>query len=141
MASNRKSVTFAPGTRGVSATYTREGDCPSNGVHTPNGSIYIGSYSDGKCKSPAVRPHHSEIFEARKKGNLSHPSRNKQRRINAIKRQKRKLSELKTQIAAAKVKIAAASAAPKNDGDDKAQEDLAKDNAGDAFGGKRSNRN
>ena len=45
---SQKTVTFAAGTRGVSETYTRKGPCPTSGVHTPDGEVFIGGYDKEK---------------------------------------------------------------------------------------------
>ena len=134
-----KKVTFAPGTRGIAATYTWEGRCPNEGVHTPDGSIYIGNYDGNKWHSDAVRPYHSEITQARgKDGNQ--PTRNDKKRVNAIKRSKRKLKKLKSQISAAKLKVAAAKTGGADNGDCNCDDDDADGGAqaGNEFGGKRA---
>ena len=63
----KKSVSFAPGTGSVSIVYTREGSCPDNGVHTPEGSVFIGSYRKDKWFSDSVTPYHEQIRNARNK--------------------------------------------------------------------------
>ena len=52
------------GSRGIAATYTKQGPCPSKGVHTTDGSIYIGTYSKDQWLSDEVKPHHEEIRNA-----------------------------------------------------------------------------
>ena len=138
-AGRTKTVTFAPGTRGISATYTKKGKCPSSGVHTTDGSIYIGSYDKDKWQSESVKQYHQEIRDTRSKegskssnndGGTGFPSRNQKRQVNAIKRNKRKLKNLEAKIAAAKQQL-------KEDDDDGSSHSDDAGNAGDAFGGKR----
>ena len=45
------------GNRGIAATYTKQGPCPSKGVHTTDGSIYIGTYSKDQWLSDEVKSH------------------------------------------------------------------------------------
>ena len=125
------------GQRGVSATYTKKGPCPNSGVHTNDGSVFIGTYSKDQWTSDAVKPHWDEIKKARleSKGDGSQPSRSGKRRINAIKREKKKLKKLKAQVAAIQQTTAsnddeATDADTDNDNPD--------NNAGNAFGGKRT---
>jgi hypothetical protein len=136
-------VTFA---RGVSATYTRKGSCPNSGVHTSDGSIYIGSYDRYKWQSDSVRQYHQEILQARNShggGNGNerggHSSRNEKRRLNAIKRNKKKLKKLETKIAAMKSQVTESDKDNTSDDKDKGKESKS-GNAGDAFGGKKSKR-
>ena len=63
-ADRMKTVSFAPGTRGVSATYTRQGKPLTSGVHTSDGSLFIGSYSKDQWFSDDVKPYHQEITHA-----------------------------------------------------------------------------
>ena len=141
-AGKHKTVTFAPGTRGVSATYTRNGPCPTKGVHTSDGSIFIGSYDNAKWKSEAVKQYHEEIIQARGKdgggsfnGGGNKFSRAEKRRANAIKRNNKKLKSLEAQISAAKTRLQSLKET-EDTGADKT--DDSGNNAGDAFGGKRS---
>ena len=132
---SKKAVSFAPGTRGISALYTREGGCPKQGVHTPNGAIFIGNYGNDQWRHDSVKPYWKEILEARSKDD-SNKGQNKsfnekKRASKAIQRNKRKLKKLKIKIAAAKITSTEkdATEGEPGDGDDK---------AGDAFGGKSS---
>ena len=109
VANTKKTVTFAPGTCGISATYTREGNCPTEGVHTSDGSIFIGNYSDGRWSSDTVRPHHKEILEARKQeggGPSDNNSHKDKRYTSALKRNKRKWEKLNAQVSSMKTQIA-----------------------------------
>ena len=132
-------VTFA---RGVSATYTKKGSCPSSGVYTSDGSIFIGSYDKERWQSESVRPHHAEITKARNSdgggndggGRGGPPSRNTKRRLNAIKRNKKKLKTLESKIAAMKTQLKDG----KDDSSDAEGDHSNSSNAGDAFGGKNS---
>ena len=129
------------GNRGIAATYTKQGPCPSKGVHTTDGSIYIGTYSKDQWLSDEVKSHHDEIRDARSKQSNGPPvvSRNQKRRINAVKRVKNKLKKLKAEVAAIQQHKAGGQ-------DDKVyqknnqngEEQNSYDNAGDAFGGKRT---
>ena len=140
VANIKKKVSFAPGTREVNATYVLEGTCPKNGVHTDDGSVFIGSYSRNQWASDLVRPYHGEIMEARSKNgggkgsDEGASSRNKKRRANAVKRSKRKIRKLKAQLSAART----VSAGTCTGGEDCNSDDKSSDNAGDSFGGKRS---
>ena len=129
------------GNRGIAATYTKQGPCPSKGVHTTDGSIYIGTYSKDQWLSDEVKSHHDEIRDARSKQSNGPPvvSRNQKRRINAVKRVKNKLKKLKAEVAA----IQQHKAGGQDDKCDQknnqnSEEQNRYDNAGDAFGGKRT---
>ena len=138
--SSQKTVPFAPGgTRGVSATYTRKGPCPTSGVHTSDGEIFIGGYDKEQWQSEPVRQYHQEIIKARsngggngKGGDGNHQSRNQKRRANAIKRNRKKLKTLEAQIAAARTQLSSHNKSEAKD------DDANTGNAGDAFGGKMS---
>jgi len=123
------------GRRGVSATYTKQGPCPASGVHCSDGSVYIGTYSKDQWLSDSVKPHWDEIKEARSKTKSSDGqlSRSGKRRVNAIKREKRKLKKIKAKVAAVKQELK-----DKEGSSDEKDDDAAKDNAGNAFGGKRT---
>lgn len=129
------------GNRGIAATYTKQGPCPSKGVHTTDGSIYIGTYSKDQWLSDEVKSHHDEIRDARSKQSNGPPvvSRNQKRRINAVKRVKNKLKKLKAEVAAIQQHKAGGQ---EDKGDQKnnqnGEEQNRYDNAGDAFGGKRT---
>ena len=132
---NQKKVTFAPGTRGVNATYTKEGSCPAQGLYMSDGSMFIGNYKSDKWNSDSVKPFHKEITTARGSEGKTY-SRSEKKRVNAVKRNKKKLKKLKSQISAAKTKVAAITKdndEGNNDGDDDGDF-----NAGDSFGGKSS---
>ena len=129
------------GNRGIAATYTKQGPCPSKGVHTTDGSIYIGTYSKDQWLSDEVKSHHDEIRDARSKQSNGPPvvSRNQKRRINAVKRVKNKLKKLKAEVAAIQQHKAGGQ---EDKGDQKnnqnGEEQNSYGNAGDAFGGKRT---
>lgn len=143
VANNKKTVSFAPGTRGVSAAHTRDGTCPTEGVYTSDGSLFIGNYSDNRWHSDSVKPFHKEILEARKKDggsgnyNSSNKSRADKRRTNAVKRNKRKLKKMSSQMSAMKTTISKLT--KDGDGDDSDREsDKDHNHAGDSFGGKKA---
>ena len=122
----------------VSAAYTREGRCPNSGVHTPDGSIFIGSYDREKWQDETVKQYHHKIIEARDKGEAGYvkKSRSNKRKVNAIKRNKKQLEKLQAQIAAAKIQIKKVTF-----GQDLASDiDTPNNQAGNAFGGKNSKR-
>ena len=132
------------GSCGIAATYTKQGPCPSKGVHTPDGSVYIGTYTKDQWLSNDVKAYHEEICDARTKHSNGPPvvSRNQKRRIIAVKRAKNKLKKLKAEVAA----IQQHKANGKNDecGQEDCQnggEQVRHNNAGDAFGGKRTKGN
>jgi hypothetical protein len=135
-AGKKMTVTFARSAN-VSATYTRKGPCPSSGVHTTDGDIFIGSYDKDKWQSDQVRQYHQEILKARTNDGGSNQDGRQQlqgqkRKINAIKRNRKKLKTLEAKIAAAKAQL-------KQSGKkESSAEDEQHSNAGDAFGGKRS---
>ena len=150
-AGTKHTVSFAPGTRGISATYTKKGPCPDSRVFTSDGSVFIGSYDESKWKSESVRQYHKEILEAREdtkgdkgnggsrgggRGNGGKKSQGDKRSINAIKRNKKKLKTLKEKISAIQSKIDDVGDGKEDDG-----KDSPSDNARDAFGGKRSKKN
>ena len=136
--STSRKVTFSDGSsnRSVSVVYTSKGQCPSNGVHTSDGSIFIGSYDADKWQSESVRPYHSEIREKRaerkaQNDNSDSNSRGNNRRVSALKRNKRKLKALNVKIAAAK-SLLKTHQANGGDDDDSTADDAG---AGNAFGG------
>ena len=140
-----KKPSFIPN-RNISATYTRKGPCPTQGVHKQDGSIYIGSYSADQWRSDHVKPYHNEIVQAQSHdGGGSNDNNNSKdgthtrsskRRVNAIKRNKNKLKKLNQKIAAAKTELESLT----EEGEDKKVqfEDQVNQNAGDSFGGKKS---
>ena len=134
-----KSATF---TRNVSAAYTRKGDCPKQGVHTTDGSIFIGSYEKEKWQSEQVRQYHQEIAKARAadgggKNTGGKDAKSQKRRTHAIKRDNKKLKTLKAKIAAAKLTLKKTSETKSDDHTDEESDD----HAGDAFGlGKQGRR-
>ena len=129
----KKQNVFQPRTgTNISAAHTRQGTCPHQGVHMSDGSIFIGNYDRNKWQHDSVKPYHQEILTARSAdegGNT--PSRNQKRRVNALKRNKKKLKQLNQKIAAAKATLKEATK-------DANKEKEKPDNAGDAFGGKNS---
>ena len=131
----QRTTSFAPG-RNVSATYTRKGPCPTSGVHSADGSIFIGSYDRDKWQSAEVKKYHQEIFQARSQdeGGSSQGSQGTKRRASAIKRNKKKLKNLKAKISAAQAKL------QEHESGTKEQEAVPSTpkNAGDAFGGKKA---
>ena len=136
--STSRKVTFAEGSsnRSVSGVHTFKGQCPSNGVHTSDGSIFIGSYDSDKWNSESVRPYHKEIREKRaeskaQNNNSDFNSRGNKRNVNALKRNKRTLKALNVKIASAKL-LLKTHQADGDDNDDSTAEDAG---AGNAFGG------
>ena len=138
----KSSVSFST-TRNVSAAYTRQGPPPSRGAHTSDGMLFIGNYTPEMWRSEEVRPYHQEIRQARSSdgggssGDGGHggqsgggQSRSFKRRVKAINKNKKRLKKLNRQIAAAKAQLKSASATD--------EADAGGDNAGDAFGGKKS---
>jgi len=131
--------------RNVSATYTRKGPCPSTGVHTTQGEVFIGNYDNGKWKDPSVVPHHQEILQARlrdgggKPRNDDSTSGSKQA-AKSVRRSQKKLKKLTKQIATVKAQLqeldSSSSKEKAVDGNAKAD-----DNARNAFGGKNSKQN
>ena len=99
--------------------------------------MFIGTYSKDQWLSESVKPHHDEIREARSQNNGGKiQSRSQKRNINAVKREKKKLKKLKAQVAATKKVIASGNV---DVADDATISNTNKhDNAGDAFGGKRT---
>ena len=133
-----KIVSFASGTRSINATYTREGSCPDTGVHTSEGTIFIGNYDGSKWTSETVKPYHKEIINARKEdGKSGGDSRAAKRNINKVKRGKRKLKKLQAKISAAKARVKALTSQDNKETSDD-DKSIDTDRAGDSFGGKRS---
>lgn len=127
----------------VAATYTRQGKCPANGIHLSDGRVFIGTYPKHRWASDDVKPHWQEIHKARENdqegGNSGGPthSRSQKRQASAVKRKKRQLKKLKQEVASYKSKLAAIKREEENDTADEGNSE-GEDNAGDAFGGKRS---
>ena len=139
----KKSPMGFSATRGISATYTRQGPCPTKGAYKDDGSLFIGKYTKDQWFDDTVKPHHEEIRKARSQdnggGGGQDLSRKQKRKVNAVKRSNKKLKKLKSQIAAAKVQIAAAKIT--NGGESKTKDDamevkIVENNAGNSFGGK-----
>ena len=118
------------GNRNVAATYTKQGPCPTTGVHASDGSIFIGSYGKDQWLSDSVKEYHSEIIEARKKQGGA-PSRTQKRKVNAVKRQKKKLKKLEAKISAAESKVRSIKS-------EESEAEVKEEDAGNNFGGKRS---
>ena len=132
--------------RTVAATYTRRGPCPSSGVYTSDGSIFIGKYDPSRWNSDSVRQHQKEILEARssstndggKSDGHNFSSRGQKRRTNAIKRNKKKLKALEAQISAAKSTLQSNEIfTPKTV---HFADEPDRNHAGDAFGGRKAKR-
>ena len=126
------------------ATYTKQGPCPNNVVHTSDGSVYIGTYTKDQWLSEEVKAHHEEIRDARTKQSNGPPivSRNQKRRINAVKRAKSKLKKLKAEVAAIQQhKVNGENETCDQKEGQNGGEQVRFNNAGDAFGGKRTKGN
>lgn len=122
----------------ISATFTREGRCSNSGVHAPDGSVFIGSHDKDKWRDKSAK-HHHKIIEARNNGEagcIQKKGSNKRKVLNAVKRKKQKLEKLKAQIAAAKSQVKKVTFAA----DSSSDSDTPDNQAGDAFGGKKSKR-
>ena len=135
-------------TRNVSTVYTRQGPCPNSGVHTSDGSVFIGSYDNSKWRDSSVTPYHDEILRARGDDPNGAKSRGRpnstnesttpghKRSTKAIKRNKKRLKQLTKKIAAAKVELESLTTSDEvsktGDGNDNGNK------AGNAFGGKGS---
>ena len=131
---NKTSTPFTR-TSNVSATYTRDGQCPNTGVHTPNGPV-IGQYDGNKWRSDSFKPYHKQIMDTRASGNHGdQTARSQKRRINAIKRNNKKLKSLESKISAAKVQLEKSKSNQVSLANDKDDKDY---NAGNSFGGKNS---
>ena len=93
----KKKVIFAEGTQEKNAMCTRDGNCPTQGVHTSDDSLFNGNYSVKKWNSDAVKPYHQEILNVgtnSKKGNGSNvQSRSVKRKAKTVKHNKRKLKK------------------------------------------------
>ena len=149
---NKVYTNFAA-SRSISATYSRKGPIPTNGVRQNDGTIFIGSYGKAQWLSDSVKPHHAEIIKARIDmsqnggGGTAGPSRNQKRKVNAVRRAKKRLKTLNAQIAAAQAKLdtvenADSTPANSNSGNSATVRfAVDENNAGDAFGGRRAARN
>ena len=133
----KKQNAFQPRGVNISATYTRQGPCPTQGVHTANGSIFIGNYDRNKWQHDSVRPYHQDILTARSSEEGGNPqSRSQKRRINALKRNKKKLKQLTQRIAAATATLQEATKDQANlKADDISNDGDKTNNAGNAFWG------
>ena len=122
----------------VSATYTKSGSCPSKGVFTESGEIYIGNYGRDRWFAEDVKPYHQQIRDARKEsGNKNKGST--VRTTKSIKRKRKQLEKLKVKISAAKQKVQELKEKQEESADDDGEEST-DDNAGNAFGGKDAKR-
>jgi hypothetical protein len=94
------------------------------GIDMPNGSVWTGYYSDWKKMSDADK---QTVMDTRKKNKLKVMTPNK-----------KKASDLKSQIAELKRSIASLQSKSSNDDEkDKSDNSEVPDNAGDAFGGRQ----
>ena len=146
--------------------YTDQGDCPSDGVYNNLGQVFVGSYPTSKWNQPSVKPFHEEIRTARTQFGFTSNSSNK--RSNPRQHQ-RQVKKLKTKLKKAQKKnrtlskliTAGGDSATSSDGDSVGQptttstpatsstsskqvtfkDDTNDNQAGLAFGGKRSMRN
>ena len=82
--------------------HTQAGSCPDEGVHTPTGCLFIGSYPPSRWNSPDVRPFHDEIRKTRAgittTPSVSQSSRSCKRRARAVRRSRSKIAKLKAKI-------------------------------------------
>lgn len=133
---DKKVPSFAGWTANINAVYTKEGNVPTSGVHTSDGSIFIGSYNANKWKSDNVKPYHKEIINAQARegggsGN-KHPSQSNKRKANVLKRSKSKIKKLKSQLKISAAKLEEATMTK----DESEDEEGTSNNTGDSFGGK-----
>ena len=78
--------------------FTREGQCPTEGVFTSEGKFFIGTYPGSRWFDEDVKPHHGKIREIRK--NNPKGGKGFKRPTSKVKRSaKRKIKKLKTKIA------------------------------------------
>ena len=125
--------------------YIKEGNCPHKGVMV-DGKVFIGNYTGQKWFDESVKPYHAEILEARntkKKGQGSYQQgQGSYQQNKSIKAAKRKLKKLKAKVQVLKEeKRKVASISKSSDNTDKESDsssDESIDQAGTAFGGKRS---
>ena len=77
--------------------YTPNYRCPDSAARTSNGSILIESYTDNKWRYDLVKPYWDEIRNSR--GNdVNHVSIKDKTMRNKIKRERRNLIEIKSQL-------------------------------------------
>ncbi len=143
----KRQSSFVPTARNVAATYTKDGNCPTEGVHTANGSIFIGNYDPSEWNHPTVKPHQQEILNAReasKNGNNNSGGHNrsynsKKRIANSIKANKRALKKLRLRISEAKATLAQKESESQNNKDSGTPASTQSDHqAGNSFGGRKS---
>ena len=93
---NLKKVTFRRNVSDMSSGksgYTRDGECPMDGVYTADGKLFIGTYPGARWFDEDVKPYHDKIREIRKKN----PRTGKSRRGKGggyANRNKRKIKKL-----------------------------------------------
>ena len=138
-----------------SQEYTRDGKCPTTGVHTSDGKLYIGNFIGPRWMDDDVRPHHDKIRAAQLKHGGHNPrgtgggykGRNsgsnhfnfqKKKNQNLIWKNKQKVVKLQAQVA--KLKGVQAQKQQDNTGNTNQVvfADPIDDQAGTAFGGKNS---
>jgi hypothetical protein len=119
--------------RGVSAKHIRGGGRSASnpgskrkGINMPDGTIWTGYYSDWDKMSDADK---QTVMDTRKKNRAKGTTPNK-----------KKGSDLKSQIADLKRSIAAIQSKTSDDDGEKSDESDVPDNAGDAFGGRQKKR-
>lgn len=119
--------------------YTREGDCPQSGVMT-NGKMFIGNYTGQRWFDESVKPHHAEILKARNDGKKSKaPGKSHKKAINSAKRKLKKLKVKVKELKEEKRKIASLTKNLSGQiSESDSSSDESNDNAGSAFGGKKS---
>ncbi|KAI2493250.1 hypothetical protein MHU86_21287 [Fragilaria crotonensis] len=119
--------------RGVGAKHIRGGGRSASnpgskrkGINMPDGTIWTGHYSDWDKMSDADK---QTVMDTRKKN-----------RAKGTMPNKKKGSDLKSQIADLKRSIAAIQSKTSDDDGEKSDESDVPDNAGDAFGGRQKKR-
>ena len=131
---NLRKVTFKRNVSEIKAgmDHTREGTCPTHGVYTAEGKIFVGNYPASRWLDEDVKEHHAQITEIRKKYPVKKKKSTKKKASKGNKANK-KYNKLTSRIS--ELERSAEQSKANNQG---TKEEATEDEAGDAFGGRNA---
>ena len=112
----------------VGIEHTREGTCPTHGVFTAEGKLFVGNYPASRWLDDDVKEHHTQIIDIRKRYHDKKKKSPKQRASKA-NQAKRKIKKLTARISELERSVEQSKA--NNEG-------TQEDGAGNAFGGRNA---
>ena len=132
---NLRKVTFK---RNVSEmktgmNYTREGTCPTHGVFTAEGKMFVGNYPASRWLDDDVKEYHAQIMDIRKK-HSDKKKKSVKKKASKGSKENKKYKKLTSRISELE-RSAAKQSKTNNQG---TQEEATEDEAGNSFGGRKA---